>query len=321
MGPDQTRAIVSGGLTGSLVVIGAAFQLAFPDMIVPFGWAMALLVAGLVGLASTVWFGVRAYLNRPLPKQPQLQPYLRAQFREKDVRLKFEIKNLGPGDVQIESYEMSTGEGFSGSLHVDLLTCLPEAGCVTIDPLPVFKRDLGPFVRLKMNFRGKDGGALGTAEYTFFAPDESNLSSAPTSWAQRPGHEITSETSMLSAMEQLLQPVGTIALVLMKRTKDGTANQLGIETDNRRFYFDPLHLFARFETHSGTTIRRVTADLPPADDKTAYLIFIVWNDPANEMAINVSQGDNLLKFNTCETVNLILGPSWDPILTPSLTAS
>jgi len=64
MGSNERGVIVSGGLTGSLTIIGFGFRLAFPDMIVPFGWALALLCAGLIGLISMIVFGIRLYLWR-----------------------------------------------------------------------------------------------------------------------------------------------------------------------------------------------------------------------------------------------------------------
>lgn len=59
MGAEEKRLVVSGGVTGSLVIIGTGFKLAFPDMIVPFGWALALIVVGLLSLLITLVFAYR----------------------------------------------------------------------------------------------------------------------------------------------------------------------------------------------------------------------------------------------------------------------
>jgi hypothetical protein len=62
MGSNERGLVLSGGFTGSLAVITVGFRLAFPDMIVPFGWAMAVLLAGIIGLTCTIIFALRVYL-------------------------------------------------------------------------------------------------------------------------------------------------------------------------------------------------------------------------------------------------------------------
>lgn len=73
MGSDEKRLITSGGVTGSFWVMFVGFKLAFPDMIVPFGWALALVAVGIVGLIATAAFAIRAYLPEPqMPPRPQI---------------------------------------------------------------------------------------------------------------------------------------------------------------------------------------------------------------------------------------------------------
>jgi len=62
MGSNERAAIISGILTASFWAIVLGFNLAFPNMIVPFGWALALTLVGFVGLIATAVFGVRAFL-------------------------------------------------------------------------------------------------------------------------------------------------------------------------------------------------------------------------------------------------------------------
>jgi len=70
---DDKRAIISGGLTGSLVVIGAGIKLAFPDMIVPFEWAISFVGAGIAGLLATSVFALRSIVSQRSPMDPGRQ--------------------------------------------------------------------------------------------------------------------------------------------------------------------------------------------------------------------------------------------------------
>jgi hypothetical protein len=60
MGRDAKRAFWAGGLTTSGAAVAGGFKLAFPDMIVPFEWAMALVAVGLASMAVCALFGLRA---------------------------------------------------------------------------------------------------------------------------------------------------------------------------------------------------------------------------------------------------------------------
>jgi hypothetical protein len=67
MGSDEKRLVVSGGSTVSFWIILVGFRLGFPDMIVPFGWALALICVGIVGLFATGAFAIRAYFWKRRP--------------------------------------------------------------------------------------------------------------------------------------------------------------------------------------------------------------------------------------------------------------
>lgn len=304
-----------------MVIIGTAFKLAFPDMIMPFEWAITFLVVGLLGLLSTVVFAVRSFLAKPEIRQPQLQAYLQTRIREDGVRFSFEIKNLGPGDVEIRSYEISTAEKFKNSTFVDLLTFVPELGSVMIDAPPVFARDIDYYLDFGFNFIEKGSGGLGTAEYTFTIPDRDTPSSSPTSWKQSIGHLFNPEVTMRDVMKQFLQPEGTVVLIPARLRCDGRLNNFALEVENRKFYFELSNFIVIFETYFDNKIHRVTGKLPENQDVDAYFICLLWNDKTHEMAITISQDGELKKFSDCETINLVLGPSWNPMPKPNLTAS
>lgn len=61
MQSNEKGLIVSGGFTGSLAIAGLGFKLAFPDMIIPFGWALSILGLGAAGILATLIFAYRAF--------------------------------------------------------------------------------------------------------------------------------------------------------------------------------------------------------------------------------------------------------------------
>lgn len=61
---DDKRLIISGGLTASFWAVVLGVRLGFPDMVVPFGWAAALIVVGIIGLIATLFFAIVAYSPR-----------------------------------------------------------------------------------------------------------------------------------------------------------------------------------------------------------------------------------------------------------------
>src|SRR4051812_17707804 len=64
MGSNEKGALVSGGLTGVFWVAVLGFRLSFPEMIVPFGWALTIMAVGIVGLLATIFLAARAYWPR-----------------------------------------------------------------------------------------------------------------------------------------------------------------------------------------------------------------------------------------------------------------
>ena len=57
--PSEKATFVSAGITLFGGAIFAGFKLGFPDMIVPFGWALTLTGLGMLGLLVTVTFAIR----------------------------------------------------------------------------------------------------------------------------------------------------------------------------------------------------------------------------------------------------------------------
>lgn len=76
MGSNERGAIISAGLTGSFGAVLAGLNLAFPDMIVPFGWALTLLVVGLLGALVTIAYAT-LWLIQPKSRRQRIQAGLR----------------------------------------------------------------------------------------------------------------------------------------------------------------------------------------------------------------------------------------------------
>lgn len=61
---DRKTPIVTGGIASTTSCIGGGFVIAFPDMIVPFGWGIALMCLGVaIGIATAI------YAFWPTPKE------------------------------------------------------------------------------------------------------------------------------------------------------------------------------------------------------------------------------------------------------------
>lgn len=67
MGSTERGAIISGGLTASFGAVAVGFKLAFPGMIVPFGWALTLICVGLVGVVTTAIFLFMSMIPKRAP--------------------------------------------------------------------------------------------------------------------------------------------------------------------------------------------------------------------------------------------------------------
>lgn len=53
---DRKGIVVTGGGTFAVACLGGGAKLAFPDMIVPFGWAIGLIIFGvIVGIATLIY--------------------------------------------------------------------------------------------------------------------------------------------------------------------------------------------------------------------------------------------------------------------------
>lgn len=131
MGPDEKRLIVSGGLTASFWVLLVGIKLAFPNMIVPFEWALGLICLGMVGLFATLIFAVQAYRSKaevPSPRQVQpiasgkratdslLEEYDRlSRWAESDARVGNAAKILGP--IKDRNADLANALGYA--LHAD----------------------------------------------------------------------------------------------------------------------------------------------------------------------------------------------------------
>src|SRR5205085_3009242 len=70
VGSNERGAFISGAFTLSFAAVAGGFKLAFPDMIVPFGWALTLIFVGALGLVATLVFVTKAYLLKPKHPDP-----------------------------------------------------------------------------------------------------------------------------------------------------------------------------------------------------------------------------------------------------------
>jgi hypothetical protein len=69
MGSNERGALISGGLTGSFWLAVLCFKLAFPNMIVPFSWALTGFAVGVVGIIVTLAFAAASIFSRHPPRR------------------------------------------------------------------------------------------------------------------------------------------------------------------------------------------------------------------------------------------------------------
>lgn len=81
MGSNERGAIIGAGLTGSAAMVGIGFKLAFPNMIVPFGWAMALISVGLISMFATIAYAV-LWLVQPKSRRQRIQMALQPRYEK-----------------------------------------------------------------------------------------------------------------------------------------------------------------------------------------------------------------------------------------------
>jgi hypothetical protein len=167
----------------------------------------------------------------------------------------------------------------------------------TLPPRGKLSFDIGPVNDLKRNrilffdltyqvTTGEAGQRKFTSRYHFSLPEGSfkpPYSLDPDQWQEETGNTIEKETKE-SIQEQMLQPQGTIFIVLPEVNEDGAPNFFAIRNSRRRIEFNPRTRKAVFQV--GTTKPVETSFI--AD--RVHVIVVRWSDMDKFADIKVDVG-------------------------------
>lgn len=217
---------------------------------------------------------------------PKLQTYLSIVHGPSRM-MTFMVKNLGPGDVRLVAQRQSIAGAAASSLRVNMMASIPEDGELLIPSLPFIDQGAEGTIELQLDFNSVPSGAELTCRYayTLHASDQSKI--APFIWDQMPGYAVTNPSCVQGVAQQFEKGAGTIHLVLLK-TCNGSPNSGGIETEGRRFVFDPERSMAFFERCNGSAVHRISAPLP-VNDNDGYFIALSWDDASGDFKITVNE--------------------------------
>jgi hypothetical protein len=104
MGSNERGFVISGGLTFFGGLLAAGLRSAFPNMIVPFGWALALAAFGALGLMATIVFGILWFLEARGTPDRQRNVAMLQRFSVVHVALMHELERA-PTDEALDTIE------------------------------------------------------------------------------------------------------------------------------------------------------------------------------------------------------------------------